>query len=203
VSGSGIIWAICKSASRSRQITMPSPHHSVFYILDALPANQAKASKHWRPFGYHDMYVCIFAFITCTVLRTESELPWQCPYITLWLQYWWWCFWPSGEFCTLFAVHQETENGKRWKPIVRKMQILWQTCTCLSCCKITCRMSYLTSCIWFAWKHRNSVSGFSLRFVVYVVVHYVPNYANSMSVLLCMNCIIFTISPKIGRIGES
>ena len=30
VSGSGISWAICKSAPRSRQITMPTPHHSVF-----------------------------------------------------------------------------------------------------------------------------------------------------------------------------
>ena len=27
VSGSGISWAICKSAHRSRQITMPAPHH--------------------------------------------------------------------------------------------------------------------------------------------------------------------------------
>ena len=30
VSGSGISWAICKSAPCSRQITMPAPHHSVF-----------------------------------------------------------------------------------------------------------------------------------------------------------------------------
>ena len=30
VSGSGISWAICKSAPRSRQITTPEPHHSVF-----------------------------------------------------------------------------------------------------------------------------------------------------------------------------
>ena len=30
VSGSGISWDICKSATRSRQITMPAPHHSVF-----------------------------------------------------------------------------------------------------------------------------------------------------------------------------
>ena len=29
VSGSGISWAICKSAPRSRQITTPAPHHSV------------------------------------------------------------------------------------------------------------------------------------------------------------------------------
>jgi len=29
-SGSGVSWAICKSAPRSRQITMPALHHSVF-----------------------------------------------------------------------------------------------------------------------------------------------------------------------------
>ena len=48
VSGSGISWAICKSASRSRQITTSAPHHSVFYRPDALPAAQPTASKHWR-----------------------------------------------------------------------------------------------------------------------------------------------------------
>ena len=40
VSGSGIHWAVCKSATRSRQITTPAPHHSVFYRPDALPATQ-------------------------------------------------------------------------------------------------------------------------------------------------------------------
>ena len=48
VSGSGITWNICKSAPRSRQITTPTPHHSVFYRPDALPAAQPTASKHWR-----------------------------------------------------------------------------------------------------------------------------------------------------------
>ena len=48
VSGSSISWAICKSAPRSRQITTPAPHHSVFYRPDALPAAQPTASKHWR-----------------------------------------------------------------------------------------------------------------------------------------------------------
>jgi len=48
VHGSGISWAICKSAPRSRQITMPAPHCSVFYRPDALPASQPTASKHWR-----------------------------------------------------------------------------------------------------------------------------------------------------------
>ena len=48
VSGSGISWAICKSAPCSKQITMPAPHRSVFYRPDALPAAQPTASKHWR-----------------------------------------------------------------------------------------------------------------------------------------------------------
>jgi len=48
VSGSGISWVICKSAPRSRQLTTPTPHHSVFYRPDALPAAQPTASKHRR-----------------------------------------------------------------------------------------------------------------------------------------------------------
>ena len=48
VSGNGISWAICKSAPRSREITMPATHHSLFYRPDALPATQPTASKHWR-----------------------------------------------------------------------------------------------------------------------------------------------------------
>jgi len=47
VSGSGISWTICKSAPRSRQIIMPTSHHSVFYRPDALPAAQPTALKHW------------------------------------------------------------------------------------------------------------------------------------------------------------
>jgi len=52
VSGSGISWAICKSAPCSRRmfdsVTTPAPYHSVFYRPDALPAAQPTASKHWR-----------------------------------------------------------------------------------------------------------------------------------------------------------
>ena len=48
MSGSGISWAVRKSAPRSRQITTTASHHSVFYRLDALPAAQPTASKHWR-----------------------------------------------------------------------------------------------------------------------------------------------------------
>ena len=48
VSGSGISWAICKSAPRSRQITTPAPHHSVFLQAgcpSCHPTNSVKALK--------------------------------------------------------------------------------------------------------------------------------------------------------------
>jgi len=45
VSGSGINWDICKSATHSRQITTPTPHHWAFYRPDALPATETTTSK--------------------------------------------------------------------------------------------------------------------------------------------------------------
>ena len=48
VSGSGISWAICNSAPRSRQITMPVPHRSVFLQArcpSCHPTNSVKALK--------------------------------------------------------------------------------------------------------------------------------------------------------------
>ena len=46
IGGSGISWAICKSAPRSRQITRPAPYHSVFYRPDALPVYVYVFSKY-------------------------------------------------------------------------------------------------------------------------------------------------------------
>ena len=43
VSGSGISWAICKSAHYSKH-----PTTQFFYRPDALPAAQPTVSKHWR-----------------------------------------------------------------------------------------------------------------------------------------------------------
>jgi len=48
VSGSGISWAICKSAPSSRQTTMPAPHHSSFLQAgcpSCRPTNSVKALK--------------------------------------------------------------------------------------------------------------------------------------------------------------
>jgi len=44
--GSGINWAICKSAPHSRQTTTSAPHLSIFYRPDAPPATQPTVSKH-------------------------------------------------------------------------------------------------------------------------------------------------------------
>ena len=48
MSGSGISWAICKSAPRSRQTTTPVPRHSVFLPAEypsCRPTNSVKALK--------------------------------------------------------------------------------------------------------------------------------------------------------------
>jgi len=49
VSSSGISWAMCKSASRSRQITMPVLHHSKVFLQTGCPSchptNSVKALK--------------------------------------------------------------------------------------------------------------------------------------------------------------
>ena len=48
VSGTGISWAICKSAPCSRQITTPAPHHSVCLQAgcpSCRPTNSVKALK--------------------------------------------------------------------------------------------------------------------------------------------------------------
>jgi len=61
VSGSGISWAICNSAHRSRQITMPAPHHSVFTgpMLFLLPNQQHQSTEgKKRPLNgcFHPQY---------------------------------------------------------------------------------------------------------------------------------------------------
>ena len=48
MSGSGISWAICRSAPRSRQITTPAPHHSVFFtgrMPFLLPKQQRQSTE--------------------------------------------------------------------------------------------------------------------------------------------------------------
>jgi len=48
VSGSGISWAICKSAPRSRQITTPAPHYSSFLQTGYPSCHPTNSVKYWR-----------------------------------------------------------------------------------------------------------------------------------------------------------
>ena len=62
---SGISWTICKqSAPHFRQITTPTPHHSVFYRPDALPDAQPTVSKHTTT----ESYIIICALLCFFVL---------------------------------------------------------------------------------------------------------------------------------------
>ena len=95
MSGSGISWAICKSAPRPRQTTMPAPHHSVFTgRMPFLPPNQQRQStvgnfnmvdskykelqKQWS-FFFIPSFSCIccitnIALISSLFLWSESKL---------------------------------------------------------------------------------------------------------------------------------
>ena len=49
VRGTGISWTVCKSAPRSRQITTPAPHHSVFTgRMPFPPPNQQRQSSEGK-----------------------------------------------------------------------------------------------------------------------------------------------------------
>ena len=74
VSGSGISWAICKSAPRSRQTTTPAPHHSVFYRPDAiLPPNRQRQSTESK---------CAVPLVCnkSAVSFVRTLLTWHCPH---------------------------------------------------------------------------------------------------------------------------
>ena len=62
LSGSDISWAICKSAPRSRQITMPAPHHSVFLQAgcpSCHPTNSVKALKATEGATHSFSHFCV------------------------------------------------------------------------------------------------------------------------------------------------
>ena len=61
VSGSGISWAICKSASRSRQITMPVPYHSSLTDrMPFLPPNQQRQSTEGK---IHIVHIVVYILL--------------------------------------------------------------------------------------------------------------------------------------------
>jgi len=110
VSGSGIRWAIYKSAPRSRQITTPAPLYSVFYRPDALPAAQPTASKHWRL-----IYLLTFLLTYLIKILTVHTVRFS---VTLQSK-----FWMSTSRMWLFV-----ENFGAWKMQLRSLKVL-EFCT--------------------------------------------------------------------------
>ena len=71
VSGSGISWAICKSASRSRQITTPAPHCSVFTgRMPFLPPNQQCQSTEDNSAVQYSVLQVIYIFFVLFRVKT-------------------------------------------------------------------------------------------------------------------------------------
>jgi len=63
-------------------MTMPAPHHSVFYRPDALTATQPTASKHWRDLLLQECATkrwCIFiSYNLCLCTTWGNMKPWIC-----------------------------------------------------------------------------------------------------------------------------
>ena len=95
-SGSGISWAICKSAPCSRQITMPAPNHSVFYRPDVLPAAQPRVL-----ISLQRIYFCCLPSVLwhCWLGIRKGIRP-----VKNWLVGCW-CGYLSGVRCRLADVH--------------------------------------------------------------------------------------------------
>ena len=70
VSGSGISWAVCKSAPHSRQITTPAPHRVVFTgrMPFLLPNQQCQSTE-----GTYS--TCRYSLLETTALKTLCVMP--------------------------------------------------------------------------------------------------------------------------------
>ena len=87
MSGSGISWAVCKSAPRCRQTTMPAPHHSLFtgWMPFLLP-NQQRQSTYWctKYLKIYQTDICQISVLILTLHELTCHMgshcvtcPWQ------------------------------------------------------------------------------------------------------------------------------
>jgi len=77
VSGSGISWAICKSTPRSRQTTMPAPHHSRFFKgrMPFLPPNQQRQSNEGNNQSISQSIFVYYGMTKCRPTVQRFQLP--------------------------------------------------------------------------------------------------------------------------------
>ena len=130
VSGSGISWAVCKSAPRSRQITTPAPHRSVFYRSDTLPAAQPTASERWMTSQLKQQISKRWYLLSSTTPRSQCAVCLQPMTSTQSLC---WRCWASSAFqcptvsagCTPSKCTQPT-YGLLLTLIVRVAKLMWK-----------------------------------------------------------------------------
>ena len=74
MSGSGISWATCKSAPRSRQTTMPAPHCSKFFTgrMPFLPPNQQHQRLKAQPLKA--LYISTYIWNISTKWKIKHKL---------------------------------------------------------------------------------------------------------------------------------
>ena len=70
MSGSGISWAICKSAPRSRQITTPAPHRSDMTVIwwNYSTSSASDVTTLWR---YTNMFIVVVVVKKCVILAAN------------------------------------------------------------------------------------------------------------------------------------
>jgi len=90
VSGSGISWAICKSAPRSRQITTPAPHHSVLFTgrMPFLPPSQQRQSTEGTHYYFIELIILLLSSWCHCHPKTPSCLASFKSRLVLFVWYW-------------------------------------------------------------------------------------------------------------------
>ena len=114
VSGSGISWAICKSAPSSRPITTPTPHHSVFTgRMPFLPPNQQRQSTEGnyklqttKKFRLSRLHLCPYKF-TVSMLSCNADL------VRCVVEACIWCPFDSRTVVPSHALEQMTPRGSQ------------------------------------------------------------------------------------------
>ena len=119
VSSSGISRALCKSAPRSRQITMPAPHHSVFYRPDALPATQPVLCVSWL-----QLFQCTVAVHIVVIMKAENFVKASC----LWIQPDIHAVLPCVHSSHYIHVHLHHSRFYRWEIVLYFISACGTTC---------------------------------------------------------------------------
>ena len=118
VSGSGISWAICKSAPRSRLITTPAPHSSVFTgRMPFLPPNQQRQSTEGKCILFAQYFCFSIFYFVCTIvgLWQSSSVVDLCDRVSTSVENQKKIGWLSEEACQFQSCKAKVRKFGSWK----------------------------------------------------------------------------------------